>query len=244
MPRVNFKRLARFSIATLLFAMLCVAGYFGGYRSGFDSGKADRQAGAFVVRSYPIADLITLDDDKDPATTKTKGMDQVIDLIIATVSHDSWMENGTGEGEIQPFPTNASLVISQTQRVHMQVAALLDQLRKLKTKVEVEQTIPLFQSLAASQREDAVAIREATFGTRGAEAIDLLFDSAVDNIADRWGRPDFSGAATERGFPDWSVAQRLATWPRAMTASRPGYSSGRRGSPGLARRRGPRRSTC
>ncbi|MEM9354452.1 MAG: DUF1598 domain-containing protein [Planctomycetota bacterium] len=30
--------------------------------------------------------------------------DSLIDLIVSTVEHDSWMENGTGEGEIQPFP--------------------------------------------------------------------------------------------------------------------------------------------
>lgn len=57
--------------------------------------------------------------------------DSLIDLIINTVEHDTWMENGTGEGEIQPFPTNLSLVISQTQRVHEQVADLLEQLRRL-----------------------------------------------------------------------------------------------------------------
>jgi len=57
--------------------------------------------------------------------------DSLIDLIISTVEHDSWMENGTGEGEIQPFYTNLSLVISQTQRVHEKVADLLEQLRRL-----------------------------------------------------------------------------------------------------------------
>lgn len=57
--------------------------------------------------------------------------DSLIDLIVSTVEHDSWMENGTGEGEIQPFPTNLSLVISQTQRVHEQITDLLEQLRRL-----------------------------------------------------------------------------------------------------------------
>ena len=57
--------------------------------------------------------------------------DSLIDLIVSTVEHDSWMENGTGDGEIQPFPTNLSLVISQTQRVHEQIADLLEQLRRL-----------------------------------------------------------------------------------------------------------------
>jgi general secretion pathway protein D len=57
--------------------------------------------------------------------------DSLIDLIVNTVEHDSWMENGTGEGEIQEFPGNLSLVISQTQRVHEQIADLLEQLRRL-----------------------------------------------------------------------------------------------------------------
>ncbi|MEM9657139.1 MAG: hypothetical protein AAF961_02150, partial [Planctomycetota bacterium] len=57
--------------------------------------------------------------------------DSLIELITSTVEYDSWMENGTGEGEIQPFPTNLSLVISQTQRVHEQIADLLEQLRRL-----------------------------------------------------------------------------------------------------------------
>ncbi len=31
--------------------------------------------------------------------------DSLIDLIQSSVAFDSWMENGTGDGEIQPFPT-------------------------------------------------------------------------------------------------------------------------------------------
>jgi general secretion pathway protein D len=57
--------------------------------------------------------------------------DSLMELITSTVERDSWSENGTGEGEIQPFPTNLSLVISQTQRVHEQIADLLEQLRRL-----------------------------------------------------------------------------------------------------------------
>ena len=50
---------------------------------------------------------------------------------MTTVEYDTWMENGSGEGEIQPFPTNLSLVISQTQKVHDQIGDLLEQLRRL-----------------------------------------------------------------------------------------------------------------
>ena len=57
--------------------------------------------------------------------------DSLIDLITATVANDTWAENGGGTAEIRPFPTNLSLVISQTQAVHEQIAELLAQLRRL-----------------------------------------------------------------------------------------------------------------
>jgi general secretion pathway protein D len=47
------------------------------------------------------------------------------------VSTETWAENGGGEAEIRPFPTNLSLVISQTQAVHEEIADLLEQLRRL-----------------------------------------------------------------------------------------------------------------
>jgi hypothetical protein len=36
--------------------------------------------------------------------------DSLIDLIISTVEHDSWQENGTGEGQIMPFDINGVYV--------------------------------------------------------------------------------------------------------------------------------------
>ena len=57
--------------------------------------------------------------------------DSLIDLIVSTVSTDTWAENGGGTAEIRPFPTNLSLVISQTQAVHEEIADLLQQLRRL-----------------------------------------------------------------------------------------------------------------
>ena len=57
--------------------------------------------------------------------------DSLIELIISTVASDTWAENGGGEAEIRPFPGNLSLVISQTQAVHEEIADLLEQLRRL-----------------------------------------------------------------------------------------------------------------
>lgn len=57
--------------------------------------------------------------------------DSLIDLIISTVASDSWAENGGGEAEIRPYFNNLSLVVSQTQAVHEEIADLLEQLRRL-----------------------------------------------------------------------------------------------------------------
>ena len=54
----------------------------------------------------------------------------LIDLIQNTVAPQTWNTVG-GQGAIQPFPTNLSLVISQTQEVHEEIADLLVQLRRL-----------------------------------------------------------------------------------------------------------------
>jgi general secretion pathway protein D len=55
----------------------------------------------------------------------------LISLITLTIDPDSWLQNGEGSGEIQPFFTNLTLVISQTQEVHEKIADLLKQLRRL-----------------------------------------------------------------------------------------------------------------
>ena len=56
--------------------------------------------------------------------------DSLIELITSTIAPQSWDEVG-GAGAIQGFDTNLSLVVSQTQEVHEQIADLLDQLRRL-----------------------------------------------------------------------------------------------------------------
>ena len=56
--------------------------------------------------------------------------DSLIDLITSTVRPTTWDSVG-GPGSIAPFETNLSLVISQTQEVHEEIADLLEQLRRL-----------------------------------------------------------------------------------------------------------------
>jgi general secretion pathway protein D len=56
--------------------------------------------------------------------------DSLIQLITSTIAPTSWDDVG-GPGSIEGFATNLSLVVSQTQEVHEQIADLLDQLRRL-----------------------------------------------------------------------------------------------------------------
>lgn len=208
------RRLLRFSLAAALFAMLCVAGYFSGYRNGFGAGKSARRAATVYVVTYPVADLVKPVDAPDTPAAHAEAFDALIDLIVNTVDHDSWLQSGVGQGEIQPFPSNDSLVVSQTGEVHTQIAVLLAQLRKLATEVDVKETIPLIQQLAAGRGDASRPIRKLLASSQGAAALDALFDSAVENVAASWGEPEFAGEAVDAGFPAWSVAQRLATWPR------------------------------
>ena len=56
--------------------------------------------------------------------------ESLIDLITSTVSPKTWNQNG-GPGSVAPYETNLSLVVSQTQEVHEQIADLLEQLRRM-----------------------------------------------------------------------------------------------------------------
>jgi general secretion pathway protein D len=56
--------------------------------------------------------------------------DSLTELITSTVAPQSWQEVG-GPGAISGYENNLSLVVSQTQEVHEQIADLLEQLRRL-----------------------------------------------------------------------------------------------------------------
>jgi general secretion pathway protein D len=56
--------------------------------------------------------------------------DSLLELITTTIAPQSWQEVG-GPGAISGYENNLSLVVSQTQEVHEQIADLLEQLRRL-----------------------------------------------------------------------------------------------------------------
>ena len=55
----------------------------------------------------------------------------LIQLIQQTVSSDSWEQNGGGNGTIQSFPPNLSLIVANSQKVQDEIRDLLKKLREL-----------------------------------------------------------------------------------------------------------------
>ncbi len=112
--------------------------------------------------------------------------DSLIELITTTVSPDSWDENG-GAGAIQEFAGNLSLVISNTEPVHEQVADLLEQLRRL-------------QDLQVT-----IEVRFITLNDNFFERIGVDFDLDVNDNIDRpfqiFGNPNPAATAQFPAVP-------------------------------------------
>ena len=75
----------------------------------------------YVVNDLPVF--------KDSKTGKEFDATLLMAHIQNTVEPDSWMSSGKGDAEMQPFPKNNSLVVSQTQANHEKLRNLLESLR-------------------------------------------------------------------------------------------------------------------
>ena len=115
--------------------------------------------------------------------------DSLIDLVTSTVHPESWKEGGTGEGTIAPFPTNLSIVVSQTEEVHQAISDLLDQLRRL-------------QDLQVT-----IEVRFITLNDNFFERIGVDFEFNIDDNSGGIGvLPDDTGPSVVVGLdPDRSV---------------------------------------
>ena len=82
-----------------------------------------------VTKVYPVADLVVPE-----GMSQGEGQadfDSLIDTITSTVQPTTWDSVG-GPGSISHLDTNLSLVLSQTQEVHEEIAELLENLREAK----------------------------------------------------------------------------------------------------------------
>lgn len=82
-------------------------------------------------RSYPVvysvAGLVRVNPRVKPGKRPELDFAPLIEKIEAQVSPDSWADAG-GEGKIQSFARNASLVVTQTAAVHQELAVYLKRL--------------------------------------------------------------------------------------------------------------------
>ena len=78
---------------------------------------------------YRVDDLNIPQRSPCPGATAHADFNSLIDVITSCVERQSWVENGTGEGEIRSHG-NGLIVISQTRRVHDKIQQLLDDMRR------------------------------------------------------------------------------------------------------------------
>jgi hypothetical protein len=106
-----------------------------------------------TTRVYPVLDLITPRQSgrltaQHPFATD---YDSLIDLLTLTIAPQSWDDVG-GPGSIEPHDNTASLVVSQTREVHIQLESLLITLRRVKATQPYDRlTIPFANRTLASR---------------------------------------------------------------------------------------------
>jgi hypothetical protein len=111
----------QFGLGTLLFLTLCVAGYFGGYRAGYDDGAADYTGKHVSTQQYGIADLV----DVHP---KQEDVDFVVRSIEETIGRGAWSKFG-GFSTIRFNPETLALDITTTEAIHRETNGFLTALR-------------------------------------------------------------------------------------------------------------------
>lgn len=211
---VPFKRLFRFSLGTLLFAAVCVCGYFGFHRIGRTAGERQRYDEAVFIKTYSLADLMAVqesDADHD------RLYEEITVYLMDHISPGSWrgtnhaaMEPG---GEVQPFPKNRSLIISHRGAVHRQIEPVLQRFRDERMKPLTERMLQaLDQAMATRSATPAVLFSPPQTATMPDGSAAVCFENSVRIASTKWGAPDMHAKCTEHGFPSWSLAHLIAAW--------------------------------
>jgi hypothetical protein len=205
----------RFSLATFLFACLCIsglmAGYQSGFRAGYHKGQETRYDQTQISELYSTSAVIWPDL---PGDEWAKSAAELKDLIRSTISSEVW---GTGSGNvIYQYPSSQSLMIVAPGSAHREIKELFAQLESLGSRNGAEQLLPALQALAAQGKTQDTPLQiAAPKNSLLARAwLEKYFRLTVDGISQRWGRPEFRGACTDAEFPAWSLDQQIATWPR------------------------------
>ena len=113
--------------------------------------------------------------------------DSLINLITGTVKPQTWDSVG-GPGSIEPFETNLSIVVSQTQDVHEEIVDLLEQLRRM-------------QDLQVTIEVRFITLTDNFFERIGVNFDFKIHDNAKNQVAG-------FGSVAAPGNPTGSPAQR------------------------------------
>ena len=208
------KRLLRFSMAALLFAMVASSIGLGSYTAGKQAGKRQRDAETYAIKTYPLADLAAQEPDQ---ASRSRLVDEIADHLKSTVAPASWHRNDGDDatGEIQSHRAAAVLIIRQTGEVQDQLEIALAKFRDDRSREQTEQIISRVESLAAEERADpTVLISFPNGGKLSLAAAETYFDNLVPRLNAQWGSPRFVGDCDERGFPAWSLAHSIAQWSK------------------------------
>jgi hypothetical protein len=81
----------------------------------------DLPSSKMSVKAYPVADLATPEGHEPQADTLMR--------LVKMVAPTSWQECG-GPGAVDYYPPSGSLIIRQTDEVHAEIAALIDEIRQ------------------------------------------------------------------------------------------------------------------
>jgi hypothetical protein len=85
---------------------------------------------ALVVVAYPVFDLVAF----QYRGVIREDYDSLIELITVSVQPNTWKDTGVGEGTLEPFPGSSALVVTASWGVQEEIEALLEALRRVKTK--------------------------------------------------------------------------------------------------------------
>lgn len=86
-----------------------------------------------IVAVYRVDDLVDVGEERK--NSKNSPFSPLVKVITQSVDYDTWMANGSGEGEIHLMKPGI-LVVSQTQKVQNQVVDLLAKIRETRTSIE------------------------------------------------------------------------------------------------------------
>ncbi|QDS97271.1 hypothetical protein [Adhaeretor mobilis] len=162
-----------------------------------------------------MADLVVL-PVPEGEKPDSPDFDSLIDLVTSTVEHDSWMENGVGGmNEIRPFPTNFSLVVSASGRVHDELRGLLQTLRDVMYKLPEKYLASFREAVARKRSSPTIITWNPIVGPKEHQRIENHFRSAVRELTNSYGEPNAITKAGEADFPKWATAQQIAVWNRS-----------------------------